>query len=302
LQKAIFALYGCLSKQRGAPQTTRNQTMAIIYDLSKLAPDTQALILSSKKFTKWFSAKPDAMLRLDGSVKVIKGNKLGYKTAILYLAPANMSGVNVCAMAALAKCAEACLNTAGRGAMTGVQMSRLRKTLFFMQFQAEAIEMIKSEIKMFEARALKQGWTLLVRLNGTSDIRWENYGIIQAYPAVQFYDYTKLANRKNVPANYDLSFSYSGVQAYQGQVKIALASGIRIAAVFDKRETVKHMLANGIKFLGLDVVDGDDTDVRHIDPQGVVVALYAKGAAKSDKSGFVVRHLVDQVQHLALAA
>ena len=104
-------------------------------------------------------------------------------------------------MAKLAACADACLNTSGRGAMTGVQMSRLRKTLFWLQYQEEAIALIKSEIRMFEARAKKQGWILLVRLNGTSDIRFENYGIIQSFPAVQFYDYTKLANRKNVPAN-----------------------------------------------------------------------------------------------------
>ena len=92
------------------------------------------------------------MLRLDGSTKVIKGNKLGYRTAILYLAPANMSGDNVCPMAKLAACAEACLNTSGRGAMTGVQMSRLRKTLFWLQYQAEAIALIKPK-----SRCLRQG-------------------------------------------------------------------------------------------------------------------------------------------------
>lgn len=173
--------------------------------------------------------------------------------------------------------------------MTGVQMSRLRKTLFFFQYQAEAIAMIKAEVQMFEARAKKQGFILLVRLNGTSDIRWENYGIMQSYPDVQFYDYTKLANRKNVPANYDLTFSYSGVPAYQTQVRLALAAGMRIAVVFAKRSTVESMLENETSFLGLKVVDGDDTDIRHIDPMGAAVALYAKGKAKQDHSGFVVR-------------
>ena len=130
---------------------------------------------------------------------------------------------------------------------------------------------------------------LLVRLNGTSDIRWENYGIVQAFPDVTFYDYSKLANRKNVPSNYDITFSYSGVPPYQSQVKLALESGMRIAVVFEKRSTVNRILTNGIKFMGLKVVDGDDTDVRHIDPKGVAVALYAKGKGKFDKSGFVVR-------------
>lgn len=266
----------------------RHSAQTIIYDLSRLAPDTRKLIIKSPKFRKWFSQKPASMLRLDGSTKVIKGNKLGYRTAILYLAPANMSGVNVCPMAQLAQCARACLNTSGRGAMTGVQMSRLRKTLFWLQYQAEAIALIKREIATFKARSYRQGWTLLVRLNGTSDIRWENYGIVQSFPEVTFYDYTKLANRKNVPTNYDLTFSYSGVPAYQTQVRLALAAGMRMAVVFGKRATVNGMLANEAKFMGLDMVDGDDTDIRHLDPKGAAVALYAKGKGMSDRSGFVI--------------
>ena len=149
---------------------------------------------------------------------------------------------------------------------------------------------IKREIAMFEARAKKQSWTLLVQLNGTSDIRWENYGIIQSFPAVQFYDYSKLANRKNVPSNYDITFSYSGVPAYHTQVRSALAAGMRMAVVFDKRATVNDMLARDSKFMGLGVVDGDDTDIRHLDPAGAAVALYAKGKGKFDRSGFVVRN------------
>jgi len=51
---------------------------------------------------------------------------------------------------------------------------------------------------------------------------------------------------------------------------------------------VERMLANAETFHGLPVVDGDDTDIRHLDPQGAIVALYAKGKAKHDLSGFVV--------------
>jgi hypothetical protein len=261
--------------------------MPIIYDLSKLSPSVRAEV-ESPKWRDLFSRKPDEMLRLDGSLKVIKGNKLGFRTAILYLAPANASGEQLCPLAALALCDEACLNTAGRGAMNSVQMSRLRKALFWNQYRDEAVELIKREIARLEKRAAREGWTLLVRLNGTSDIRWENYGIIQAFPNVQFYDYTKLANRKNVPANYDLTFSYSGVAAYAPHVAKAVREGQRIAVVFRERETVETMLANGETFMGLRVVDGDDTDIRHLDPMGAVVALYAKGKAKHDRTGFVV--------------
>lgn len=260
----------------------------MIYDLSKVNKSLVAQIHASPKFTDWFSKKPDQMLRLDGSTKVIKGNKLGYRTAILYLSPAKLSGQQFCPNAKLAGCIDACLNTAGRGMMTGVQMSRLRKSLFWQQYQAEAIALIKHEIKLAEKQAAREGWTLLVRLNGTSDIRWENYGIIQAFPKTQFYDYSKLANRKNIPANYDLTFSYSGLKSFQPIVDQAIKNKQRIAAVFRDKKTVKTMLENNAGFLNLTVVDGDDTDIRHLDPVASVVALYAKGKAKKDTSGFVV--------------
>jgi hypothetical protein len=262
--------------------------MSIIYDLSKVNPALVAQIHASPKFTKWFSEKPDQMLRLDGSTKVIKGNKLGYRTAILYLSPSNLSGQQLCANAKLAGCEAACLNTSGRGAMNGVQMSRLRKALFWQQYRDEAIALIMHEIALAEKQAAREGWILLVRLNGTSDIRWENYGIIQAFPNVQFYDYTKLANRKGIPSNYDITFSYSGIASFQTTVKKAIDSNQRMAVVFRHKSKVQSMLANGDAFLGLMVVDGDDTDIRHLDPVNSVVALYAKGKAKTDQSGFVV--------------
>jgi len=260
----------------------------VIYDLSKLDEKTRKQCLS-RKYRKWFTRFPDAMLRLDGSVKVIKGNRYGFRTAILYLAPYNLSGVNVCAMAAIAQCHKPCLHKAGRGAMTSVQVARLRKTLFWQQYPEQALAMMHREIALLQARAERDGWTLLIRLNGTSDIRWENYGLIQAFPGVQFYDYTKLANRKNVPANYDLTYSYSGVAAFLPYVQIAKANGMRIAVVFRNRAMVEAALANGQKFIGLPLVDGDDSDIRHLDPHGTAVALYAKGKlAKEDVSGFVV--------------
>jgi hypothetical protein len=106
--------------------------------------------------------------------------------------------------------------------------------------------------------------------------------IFEAFPSLKFYDYTKISNRRNIPANYDLTYSYSGVAGYQKYVQIALSAGMRIAAVFRNRAEIPS------SFMGLDVVDGDDSDLRHLDPLGVIVALYAKGKAKRDLSGFVI--------------
>jgi hypothetical protein len=266
-----------------------NMNMAIRFDLSKLDPAIRSQIESTPKLVKLFSQLPEKLLGVSGDAKTSKGEKLGYKTAILYLAPAMQSGEQLCPMATLAQCDLACLFTAGRGAMSSVFFSRLRKALFWAQYRTEFLALLTKEIVNLEKQAAKDGdWKLLVRLNGTSDIRWENYGIIQSLPKTQFYDYTKIANRKNIPANYDLTFSYSGVAAYQPFVKQAIKNNMRLAVVFRSRSIVEEMLAKAQTFLGLPVVDGDDTDVRVLDPMGSVVALYAKGKAKKDTTGFVV--------------
>jgi hypothetical protein len=269
---------------------------ALAYDISALSIEIQLQIIGNDHNRSLFSRFPDKLLGIDTNAKTIKGEKYGIKTAILYLMPAMGSGVQLCANAKIAGCEKPCLFTAGRGAMSNVMLSRLRKTLYFNQYREQFMAQLSREITLEKAKAKRRGYKLVVRLNGTSDIRWENIKlplinaptIFDLHNDVQFYDYTKLANRKNVPANYDLTFSYSGVEAYQPFVAKAVANGERIAVVFRNRAIVNAMLANGETFLGLPVVDGDDTDIRHLDPKGAIVALYAKGKARRDQSGFVV--------------
>jgi hypothetical protein len=268
---------------------------ALAYDISALSLDIQLQILGNDHNRSLFARLPEKLLGIDTNAKTIKGEQYGIKTAILYLMPAEQGGTQLCPMAKTAGCEKACLFTAGRGAMNSVMLSRLRKTLYFNQYRDQFMLQLQSELIRDRAKAKRKGYKLIVRLNGTSDIRWENEpighayaNIMQALPDIQFYDYTKIANRKGVPANYDLTFSYSGVEAYQPFVAKAVANGDRIAVVFRDRAIVNAMLANGDTFLGLPVVDGDNTDIRHLDPKGAVVALYAKGKARKDQSGFVV--------------
>lgn len=273
-------------------QTKPQSTLA--YDISGLALDIQLQILGSDHNRSLFSRFPEKLLGIDTNAKTIKGEKYGIKTAILYLMPAMGSGVQMCAMASTAGCEKPCLFKAGRGAMSNVMLSRLRKTLYFNQYRDLFMAQLSREISLEKAKAKRQGYILIVRPNGTSDIRFESIpvdgfdSIMARHSDIQFYDYTKLANRKHIPANYDLTFSYSGVPAYAPFVAKAVANGERIAVVFRDRAIVNAMLANGDTFLGLPVVDGDDTDIRHLDPKGAVVALYAKGPARRDQSGFVV--------------
>lgn len=232
------------------------------------------------------------LLSISSDSKTIKGEKLGFLTGILYLAPANTTKYNTCAMATLAQCADACLYSAGRGAFNSVQTGRINKTIWFFEERTTFMTQLYKNIISLINKAKRMGLTPLIRLNGTSDIRWENVSftingtsynnIFEAFPDIAFYDYTKLANRDNLPANYDLTFSYSGVLQYYKYVNIARSKGMRIAVVFRSIKDIPTM------FMGLPVIGGDNSDIRHVEPKNTIVALYAKGAAKRDITGFVV--------------
>ena len=237
------------------------------------------------------------ILSIGNDAKTIKGNKIGYLTGILYLAPHTLAGrETVCPMSKLAACETGCLYSAGRGAFTSIQKARIAKTIRFFDdrenFMLDLIYSIEGLIR----KANKLGLTPLVRLNGTSDIQWEKIAItnkdgvtydniMDIFPSVQHYDYTKIPTRNNLPANYDLTFSYSGVITFQKAVKKANTNIelSRMAVVFDKAENIPK------SFLLIPVIAGDNSDVRHTEPKGVIVALYAKGKARHDQSGFVVR-------------
>jgi len=236
--------------------------------------------------------KSKALLSVSSDAKTIKGETLGFLTGILYLAPANTTKWNTCPMAKKAQCDVACLNTAGRGAFSSVQQARINKTEWFFTERNTFMQQLVVDITKLIKKANKQGLKPLVRLNGTSDIRWETVGftdvsgieyvnIFAAFPNTQFYDYTKRGNRTELPSNYDLTFSYSGVEGFQPYVENALLNNMRMAVVFRKEKDIPTT------FMGIPVVSGDNSDVRHLDDK-VIVGLYAKGKAKLDTTGFVV--------------
>jgi hypothetical protein len=232
--------------------------------------------------------KSKALLSVSSDAKTIKGETLGFLTGILYLAPSTTTKWNTCSMAKTAKCDVACLYKAGRGAMNSVQTARINKTIWFFTERDSFMLQLAEDISKLIRKAHKQGLQPLVRLNGTSDIRWESIevantgkNIFEMFPDVQFYDYTKDANRKDLPKNYDVTFSYSGVEGFQPYVEKALLNNMRMAVVFRKEKDIP------MTFMGIPVVSGDNSDVRHLDDK-VIVGLYAKGKAKLDTTGFVV--------------
>ena len=224
----------------------------------------------------------------ESSAKTIKGEKIGYLTAICYLVP----DPKLCPFAIMAGCFEPCLKSAGRGAFNSVQKARAEKTAFFYDNQRAFMLSLCADIWTHIRRAANLNLIPLVRPNGTSDIPFENIlidgkTIFQIFADCMFYDYTKHPSRNlagKTANNYDLTFSFSALTPKPISIKgLTNPANKRTAVVFYKREEIPLMFRNW------PVIDGDNTDVRHIEPQNVVVALYAKGKAKQDNGGFVQR-------------
>ena len=230
------------------------------------------------------------LIAINSDAKTKKSNAASdeFVTAIMYMRPDDI----ICAMAETAQCKAPCLNTSGRGGMNSVQSARQRKTDLYHADPVAFVDMLAADITVALRRAKKNGKRLAMRLNGTSDIPWENkrgsngMTLMEMFPEVQFYDYTKLPGRK-VPANYHLTVSYSGAnEKYADKVR---KTHHNVAVVFRSAETMPEY------YMGRRVINGDETDMRFTDPAGVVVGLYAKGKAKKDTSGFVVDVTADTI-------
>lgn len=235
------------------------------------------------------------LLSIDSNPKVMKGNKLGYLTAILHLAPASLSGFNLCPHSTEG-CRAACLNTAGRGGMfkeggtNTIQEARKRKSRDFKLNEDGFMRQLVKEVKSFVAKAERKGVVPCVRLNGTSDIQWEHVKVdgksmMEHFPTVQFYDYTKFPSRPSIPANYHLTFSLA--EDNDAKACIALARGVNVAVVFKVARSKPLPATFTIGGATFPVINGDETDLRFLDAKGSIVGLRAKGRARKDTTGFV---------------
>ena len=223
--------------------------------------------------------------------KIQKGTKLGYLSFILHLAPAKLSGHNTCPKAT-AGCEAACLNTAGRGGMfkrgettNVIQKARIRKTLQYFEQRDQFLADLEADIRKGIKQASKLGLTPVFRLNGTSDLSVEKWGIIEKFPTVQFYDYTKILGRKVAQfSNYHLTFS--AADGNDADVAKAVAAGMNVAMVFDKLPET---------YMGVEVINADEHDLRFLDKKGVIAGLKAKGRDKKDTTGYVLKTIMLQV-------
>ena len=178
--------------------------------------------------------------------------------------------------------------------MQSVQDARIRRTKHYVLNRHAFYEQLYKEIQSFSKYYMRKGKEVAIRLNGTSDqplvetmfsqLRRFNYNIA-------FYDYTKnhkkAGTRYGIDGNrYVVTFSYSEKSESETQAIEVLNRGGNVAIVFDRLPKTW----NGFK-----VIDGDERDDLMLDHSGVILGLTAKGKAKKDSSGFVVKYTQDHM-------
>jgi hypothetical protein len=240
------------------------------------------------------------LLSIGNDAKTIHGEEVGYLTAVQYLAPHKVSGIDVCKFATPG-CSSACLYTAGRGQQTQVQTARIKRTTYLFDNRSQYFLDLEREISALIRQASRKGFIPTVRLNGTSDLPYERMpftgkdgqryeSIMARFDGLKFYDYTKDPNRaKDQP--YNLTYSRAETSDNQAHSLELLNQGINVAVVFgvsNRKDKFGNKKPLPQSWQGFKVVDGDINDLRFLDPAGVVVGLRNKGKATKDLTGFVV--------------
>lgn len=232
---------------------------------------------------------------VNNSTKHEKAYKYQEMVYTLYLSPAKSSGYEVCP-GRTTECTAYCLNQSGRNKMVSDQNritpSRVKKTRLLFEEREFTVRWIIDEIKAAKAKAERDGFYFSVRLNNTSDISPEDFYIVEGdvkqnlleiFPDVQFYDYTKVYDRVDLMdkySNYDITYSYTGYNI--DKCKTMLGRGIRVAAVFGTLPLPET-------FMGVQVIDGDLYDMRYRDPKGCIVGLkFKKVRTKLTQNVFVI--------------
>lgn len=225
------------------------------------------------------------------SAKTNLSKKNGTYTYCIYLAPSVMSGYNTCPNAE--HCKAFCLNESGRAKIevlsngglehSKINNSRIKKTKLLFEHKDIFMLLMVHEIAYWKAKAEKDGYAFSVRINGTSDLSplkfKDNNGknILEIFPNVQFYDYTKVSSRRKLLKQYDnyyLVLSYNGHN--EEECKSWLANGGNVAVVFYGGKLPK-------KFMGYNVCDGNNFDMRYLDPKNHVVGLHYHKTANDYK-------------------
>ena len=226
------------------------------------------------------------LLSISNDAKTVKGEKYGYRTHVLYLAPGDLSGNEVCFWRS-EECFKACLYLSGRGYMKSVQASRIAKTKRYFADKKQFINDLCEEIHKTSLSANKAGYIPVYRLDGTSDLGLAQK-IAPKFKHLQFYDYTKNFKRKP-KTNWHITYSFDGgnwqncrrILSNSKNVGSKIVGPCGNVAIVFKNKLPTH-------YRGWPVIDGDQNDLRFLDRKNSIVGLKIKGGKKPAINQFFV--------------
>lgn len=251
------------------------------------APDRRAMVRAAR--AKYNEIRADLGLNPGGYMftkpeSQPKTGKSERYTLILHLLPHKMAGVGNLCPSSTRGCRANCLEHSGHGVMDSVKAGRLARTVFMHTYPGSAAVLITHEITLALARHQDVG----VRMNGTSDLRWElitpEWLRMMGYEGVTFYDYTKFSPHLRM-ADYHLTYSAHEDRTPAEWAQMCL-DGFNVAAVV---RHPPHLIPSVVNLGGIEVptLNGDLSDDRTQDKPGHLVLLYPKGPRIwSDLSGF----------------
>jgi hypothetical protein len=296
-----------LHKRIGAGLKSATEAMR-----SETPQESREKLKESKAVLKGFlrsrNFKGGDLKLLGQNAKTEKSSGEGVSTLGISLAPHATSGLHnfdVCPSAS-SQCRKDCLGlTAGNNRYDTALAGKVWKTHFLAKHPEHFARILDNEISQHKKKAKKEGMIPGVRLNVTSDIAWEKHAphLFERHPDVQFYDYTKMANRvgrRDNPSNYNLALSHTGTghpESNDRQVANVLARGHGVAMVYQRGKHVPNPthvedVKTGARYPILNGDKDDNIFDRHTQAglsqggqgQGVVSGLKLKGV-KNEQAG-----------------
>ena len=201
----------------------------------------------------------------------------------IYLASADLSGFNVCPNSEY--CKDNCLNGSGHNMVNRlskkdtIDRSRTIKTRLLFANKEVFMRIMIHEIEKERKKAENNGTFFSIRLNCTSDINpiaftLNGKNILEIFPDIQFYDYTKVLNRIALAkkySNYDITWSIDGSEKNREIGLELLKNGGRVAVVYGENDMPKT-------WYGYECCNGDETDYRPSDIAPVCALKFKKTA------------------------
>jgi hypothetical protein len=239
----------------------------------------------------------------------------------------DISKVNLCKKATNG-CATSCLYHQGilknsDFAKNKIKIARIKRTFKFLLQRDEFFAQLIKEITALQKKALKEGLTLAVQLNGTSDVLWEKEeftfkevayeNLMSYFNGIQFFDYTKydiLKSRKKVPNNYHLTYSRAGL--HKGKLiddwkflQNLLDKEIDVSVIFNKK--MKNAMLEHSNFLGYKLIDADLSNCRIADihhrenNKGLILVHEAAKKTDFNNSGFIIQSQEELNKYFSLS-